>query len=249
MLRTGCGGFLPRLLSPSRSPRRPAGPAGCGLRGPGLCGLPGGGQPLPGAPHRRGLLRRDGPRAGHAAAGGGRDPLAVDVAPGLLRGGGLPSAICATVTATSSGTRPGGACPARAFARYAPACWRRAASSASRAACRSARAAAIRSARDAPPHPAGSTAGPHSPSPGSTPRHSRDSRRPRRRRPRRGRGPRSRTRRPRRRPPAAPGGTASAAPPGSGWPPWTRPPRSWSRPPRSPAAGPAPPPRTHTAPA
>src|SRR5271165_25137 len=46
---------------------------------------------------------------------------------------------------------------------------RRAASCASRAASRSASAAAIRSFRDAPPHPAGSTTGPHNPSPGSIP--------------------------------------------------------------------------------
>src|SRR5712692_3421864 len=66
--------------------------SGCGgLRGPGLLSLslPGGGQPFPAAPHRRGLLRPGGTGAAHAAPGGGRDPLVVGVALGLLRGGRL----------------------------------------------------------------------------------------------------------------------------------------------------------------
>src|ERR1035441_7523198 len=60
-----------------------------GRGGPGPCGLPGRGQPFPAAPHRRGLLRRDGTGAAHAAPGGGRHPLVIGIALSLLRGGRL----------------------------------------------------------------------------------------------------------------------------------------------------------------
>ena len=119
MLRTGRGGFLFRFPVPC--PGSPPGggcPASASAAAAALSRAAFlAAAAFPAAPHRRGLLRRDGTGTAHAPPGRGRQPLVIGVALGLLSGGRLLQRDLRDPTAASSGIRPGGACPARAFAR------------------------------------------------------------------------------------------------------------------------------------